>query len=83
MMHSFNRDLLVLSDTSRLSPEELNRQMDLLNQLLYHLENWATFCSANEILDIHRHKIIRQPHLMERVLRHRKQKPFVFTCNKN
>ncbi len=83
MIHDFNRDLLVLSDTSHLSPDELALQVACLNTMLYHLENWETFCVANEILDINRHKIIKSPHLIQRILRETKQKPFVFTNNKN
>jgi hypothetical protein len=83
MMHDFNRDLLVLSRTTHLSQSELEKEMGLLNAALYHIENWRSFCIANEIIDINRRKIIRQSHLIERILRERKQKAFVFTNNKN
>ncbi len=82
-MNDANRDLLVLSKTAHLSPEELEHHVELLNTLLYHTENWATFCTANEILDINQHKVIKKPFLIEKTLRERKQQPFVFTNNKN
>jgi hypothetical protein len=83
MIHDFNRDLLVLSRAAHLNQSELEKEMELLNAVLYHIENWHSFCIANEIIDVNRRKIIHQPHLMERILRERKQKSFVFTNNKN
>ena len=82
-MNDANRDLLVLAKTAHLSPEELDRQVTLLNTLLRLTENWETFCTANEILDINRGRIIQQPHQMQMILREKKEKPFVFTNNKN
>ncbi len=82
-MNDANRDLLVLSKSDELSPEELEHELLLLNTLLYHTENWETFCIANEVLDVNRHKVIRNPEKMQRILREKKDKPFVFTCNKN
>lgn len=82
-MHDTNRDLLVLSKTAHLSDAELERQISLLNRLLYHTETWETFCTANEILDINRHRVIQKPHLIQGILREKKVKAFVFTCNKN
>ena len=82
-MNDANRDLLVLSKTAHLSPEELEHHVELLNTLLYHTENWETFCIANEVLDINRHKIIQKAFLIQKILREKRQKPFVFTSNKN
>lgn len=82
-MNDANRDLLVLSKTAHLSAEEIDYLVSLLNTLLRHTENWETFCNANEILDINRHKIIQKPFLIQKILREKTQKPFVFTSNKN
>ncbi|MES2003873.1 MAG: hypothetical protein V4450_05085 [Bacteroidota bacterium] len=78
-----NRDLLVLSQSAQQSPAELERELAQLNTILFDTENWAVFSIANEILDINRHKIIRKAHQMQQILTEKKQKPFVFTCNKN
>jgi hypothetical protein len=78
-----NRDLLVLTKKAQLDARELDRQIGLLNALLYHVENWETFCIANEVIDINRRRIIRKPHLMQGILRVSPPKPFVFTHNKN
>ena len=82
-MNDANRDLLVLSRTAHLTPKERDQEVTRLNNLLYHTENWESFCTANEILDINRHKIIQKPFLIQAILREKKQKPFVFTNNKN
>jgi len=78
-----NRDLLVLSHSAQNNPQVLERELEQLHQLLFYTENWAVFSVANEILDINRHKIIRKTHLIQQILTEKKQKPFVFTCNKN
>jgi hypothetical protein len=78
-MNDVNRDLLVLSDTTRRSPEELA----FLNTLLFHIENWETFSIAHEVIDVNRRKIVRDSFLIQRILTEKEVKPFVFTCNKN
>ena len=82
-MQDANRDLLVLSRMAHLSQEELDYQVQLLNTILYHTETWAVFCTANEIIDINRHRIIQKPHLIQNILSNKRVKPFVFTSNKN
>ncbi|MES2371983.1 MAG: hypothetical protein V4557_05345 [Bacteroidota bacterium] len=82
-MNDVNRDLLVLSDTTRLSPEQLAREVAFLNTLLFHIENWETFSIANEIIDVNRRKSVRDSFLIQRILTEKEVKPFVFTCNKN
>lgn len=78
-----NRDLLVLSSSAQRNPQLMEYEIIQLNQLLFDTENWAAFSIANEIIDINRRRIIRKTHLIQQVLTERRQKPFVFTCNKN
>lgn len=82
-MNDMNRDLLVLSSAANKNPLILKRELAMLNQILFHTENWETFSIANEIIDINRHKIIRKTFLIQKILTEKKQKAFVFTCNKN
>ena len=82
-MNDVNRDLLVLSDTTRLSPEQLARELAFLNTLLFHIENWETFSIAHEVIDINRRKIVRDRVLIQRILTEKVAKAFVFTSNKN
>lgn len=78
-----NRDILVLSSSAQHNPQVMEHEMVQLHQLLFNTENWAAFSTANEIIDINRRRVIRKTHLIQQVLTERRQKPFVFTCNKN
>jgi hypothetical protein len=78
-----NRDLLVLTKKESMDPEELEHEVELLVDLLYHVENMDAFCNANEVLDLNRYKVIQKRHLIQRVVRERRLKPFVFISNKN
>ena len=76
-MKDMNRDLWLLCKHDYMTQSELDRQVSLLNTLLYHAENWNNFCSSHEILDINRRKIIRKPHLMQSILHERDRKSVV------
>lgn len=82
-MPDVNRDLLVLSDARRLTADALERELSFLNDILFHVENWETFATANELIDINRRKIIRKTHVIQQILSEKTVKAFVFTCNKN
>lgn len=80
-MKTGNRDLLVLPK-NMFTVQEMEHEIELLNELLYHVECFESFCTANEIIDINKYKIIQKPHLMQKAFKER-SKPFVFICNKN
>ncbi len=82
-MRSSNRDLLVLTKNGSLNEKELEHEVELLHELLYHVENMEAFCIANELLDINRYKVIQKPHLILRAAGSKRLKPFTFICNKN
>jgi hypothetical protein len=82
-MKDMNRDLWLLCKNDHMTQSELDRQVNLLNTLLYHTESWPNFCVAHEILDINRRKIISKPHLMQGILQEREMKAFVFVNNLN
>lgn len=82
-MHERNRDVLVLSQAAQHNPRLLERELAYLDAILFDTENWTVFSTANEIIDINRHRIIRKPHLIQQVLTEKRVKPFVFTNNKN
>ena len=78
-----NRDLLVLTKKDSLNPHELEHEVQLLVDLLYYAERIDAFCRANEVLDIRRYKIIQKPYLIQKIIREKRAKPFVFISNKN
>lgn len=78
-----NRDLLVLTKRTAMKPGELEHEVELLVDLLFHVENITAFCIANELIDLNRYKIILKPHLIQQILREKKIKPFIFISNLN
>lgn len=82
-MKTGNRDLLVLMKNTSVSNETMEREVDLLNTLLYSVESSHSFCIANEVIDVNKFKIIQKPHLIQQAIREKSHKPFVFICNKN
>ena len=82
-MNQRNRDLLVLTKKDSMKPEELEHEVELLVDLLYHVEQIDAFCIANELIDVTRYKIIRKPHLIKQAVKEKNLKPFVFISNNN
>jgi hypothetical protein len=78
-----NRDLLVLTKKESMNPGELEHEIELLVDLLYHVENMDVFSTANEVIDLNRYKIIQKRRQIQQLVRERKLKPFVFISNKN
>ena len=82
-MKSSKRDLLVLSKKVSLDPRELEHEVELLHELLFHVEALSNFCHATEIIDVNRYKIISKSHIIEQIIREKSIKPFQFLFNKN
>ena len=82
-MNPQNRDLLVLTKKELMNQKELEREIELLNDLFYHVENSNALCIANEVIDINRYKIIGKLQKVRQILKESKLKPFVFISNKN
>jgi hypothetical protein len=78
-----NRDLLVLTKRDSMKPEELEHEVELLVDILFHVENLDAFCVANEIIDLNKYKIIQKPLFIKQFLREKNPKPFVFINNRN
>ena len=78
-----SRDILVLSRRSYLSKEAIDQETALLNQIIYLVENWESYCIANEVLDLNRKKIIQKPHLIKSYITDKLHHSFVFVVNKN
>ncbi len=82
-MKPFNRDLLVLSKKVSMDPVELEHEVELLHEILFHVESLPNFCICTEVVDVNRYKIIHKAHLIEQIIREKKLKPFQFFFNKN
>jgi len=66
-----------------MNPEELEHEVELLVDILFHVENLDAFCVANEIIDLNKYKIIQKPLFIKQLLREKNPKPFVFINNRN
>ncbi len=76
-------DLLVLTGNKTMNKDELEKQVRLLNGLLVQIEQLNVFCTAHEILDVNRCKIITKQHLIQQFVSNETLPPFVFINNKN
>ena len=76
-------DLLVLTGEKTMNEEELEMQIRFLNDLLYNVEQMNVFCSANEIFDVNKCRIVQKPHLVQQIISNASLPPFVFINNKN
>lgn len=82
-MQQLNRDLLVVTKKFELNREELEQTIGILNELLYHVESFASTCIANEIFDLNRYKILNTPQQVAHYIKTKLGKPFVFISSKN
>ncbi len=82
-MHYGGRDLLVLSNKISLTPQQLEKELQLLHELLYSIETANHFCTANEVINLNNYKIISKPQHIEKAVREAEMRPFIFIFNKN
>ena len=79
-----NRDLLVMFKQRAMSQQDIDREVVLLNELLFNTERLDNFVRAHEILDLNKYKIIKNGVDIKKILRQKKlTKPFIFLNNKN
>ena len=82
-MYHGGRDLLVLSNKISLTPQQLEKELQSLHELLYSIETTNHFCMANEVINLNNYKIITKPSLIEKSVREAETRPFIFISNKN
>lgn len=78
-----NRDLLVLVKDEFLRPGSMETELERINRLLMSFETVDNLCTAHEVFDLNRYKILRAAHAIRAVVNHKELKPFVFLINKN
>lgn len=82
-MNPRNRDLLVLTKKATMNQKELDHEIELLNDLFHLVENSNAVCTACEVIDLNRYKVIRKTKRVKQNLKQPKLKPFVFISFKN
>ena len=61
----------------------MEQEVEQLNNLLFHYETLDNFCTAHEVFDINKSKIIRKRQNIQQIARKQELKSFQFFCNKN
>lgn len=82
-MNKPNRNLLVLFNQALMSPGALETEVNGLHELLRQTERSDHFVRVHEMIDLNRYKIFRTSFEIKKLLRSRKEKPFVFLNNLN
>ena len=66
-----------------MNEKSMERELEQLNDLLFHFETFETFCVAHEVFDVNRHKTLYKRDSLQRIVRQRELRSFIFICNKN
>jgi hypothetical protein len=82
-MKTCNRDLLVLVKDEHMNEQLMEHELEQLNDLLFQFETIESFCIAHEVFDVNKHKILYKKDAMQRIVRQKELRPFIFICNKN
>lgn len=82
-MHKTNRDLLVMFNQERMSPQAIEQQVSLLHNLLFGVERIDNIILAHELIDLNRYKIIHNQVDIKAWIKKRKKPPFIFLNNLN
>ncbi len=82
-MNKSNRDLLVLFKQELMTPQAIEHEIGWLHELLFNVERLDNFVSAHELIDLNKYKILNDSFEIKRIIRSKKEKPFVFLNNVN
>ncbi|MBX2924920.1 MAG: hypothetical protein KF746_22155 [Chitinophagaceae bacterium] len=82
-MKTSNRDLLVLLKDESMSNQAIEHEVEQLNEILFYVESAENFCTANELIDMNRYKILQDQKSLVQVMHQEELKPFFFISNKN
>ena len=74
---------MVLLKQDLLTPLAMEREVNLLHDLLYHVERLDNVVTAHELIDLNKYNIINKPGIIKTYLKNGKEKPFVFLNNMN
>ncbi len=75
--------MLVLVKDEHMNEHLMEQELEQLNDLLFHFETIESFCVAHEVFDINKHKTLYKKDTMQKIVRQKDLRPFVFICNKN
>ncbi len=82
-MNKSNRDLLVLFKQDLMTPQAIEHEVGWLHELLFNVERIDNFVTAHELIDLNKYKITNNIVEIKKMVRRKKELPFVFMNNKN
>jgi len=82
-MKNANRDLLVLVRDALTDQDAIQHELQQLNRLLVRFETVESFCTAHEVFDLNKYRVVTSMSRLEKIINKTELKPFVFICNKN
>lgn len=83
VMKKQRRDLLVLIKDETHIPHSIDAEVEMLHEILYHVETMENLCVATEIIDLNKFKLVTKTRQLAKMLRLAELKPFQFVNNKN
>lgn len=79
-----SRDVFIPKNKIGLLEEsQLKRFIIHLNHVIDQYDTMEAFCKANEVFDLNIYKKYTKPHLIQRTIIDKGNKPYVFVINKN
>lgn len=66
-----------------MKPQDMEREVAHLHELLFHIEQSDNIAKAHEIIDLNKYKVIRKAVIVKDYIRSKKEIPFVFLNNRN
>ncbi len=82
-MNKSNRDLLVLFKQDLMTPQAIEHEVGWLHELLFNVERLDNFVTAHELIDLNKYKITNNCVEIKKMVRRKKEQPFLFLNNKN
>ena len=82
-MKNSNRDLLVLVRDANTDQDAIQYELQQLNRLLLRFETLESFCTAHEVFDLNKYRVVTKMSRLQKIIEQDEIKPFVFICNKN
>ncbi|MEI2747464.1 MAG: hypothetical protein V9E88_01730 [Ferruginibacter sp.] len=82
-MNKSNRDLLVLFKQDLMTPQAIEHEVGWLHELLFNVERLDNFVTAHELIDLNKYKITNNSVEIKKMVRRKKEQPFLFLNNKN
>ncbi len=77
-MNNINRDLLVMFNQELMSPKAIEQQVELLHEMLYHVERMDNLAVAHEVIDLNRYRVSGDLMTVKNIIREQELKPFIF-----